>query len=249
MEIENSLADRELILQHSQQWHNSRKGKLTSSQAYLFMGAKGWLNGTSERYLNKKLMELVTGESTPEIKAYQLMHGTSWEPFVKQMIANKYQAEYFEAEFIQHPELPYFGGSSDGLITIDGIRTTPEIKAPVWEEAMINRKLLVSVEVCKVKWPEIYYQCLGNMVLQGNSQALAASFHAGLPEPYALTELIIPFVEADSILMLKNLACAFEWLKSECEDYGIDILERYKEFATIPPEATEPDPAQFSRGE
>jgi hypothetical protein len=223
--------------QHSQQWHNLRKGKLTSSQAYLFMGAKGIKNGTSERYINKKVMEIVTGESTPEIKAYQLTWGTDWENFVKQHLANKYQAEYFEAEFIQHPDLCYFGGSSDGELTISGIRTTPEIKCPVFEEAIANRKLLQSVEVCRAKWPEIYWQCVGNMILQGNKQALAVSFHHQLPEPYTCTELIIPYDEADANLLLANLALAYEWLKEECKPYGIDIEARYREFATV---VTEP---------
>ncbi len=73
------------------------------------------------------------------------------------------------------------------------------------------------------------------MILQGTQQALAVSFHGKLPEPYTCTELIIPFNQDDADILLKNLGVAWETLKSEADNYSINILAKYAEYSKPAP--------------
>jgi hypothetical protein len=201
-----------------------------SSELAKFMGEKGAINEASKKFLRSKIMELLAGEAR-DIKAPSLDHGNLWEPFAKQQVANKYQSEYFEADYIQNSDLIYHGGSPDGLITINGVLTTPEIKCPVWDESLNNRQLLATVEMCKKGYPEIYWQCQSNMHLQKTDQALAVSFHAKLPLPFVITDLIIPRRTDEIGLMLENMETAYEWMVNEAEPMGIDIPALYAEYA------------------
>jgi hypothetical protein len=219
-----------IIPQRTEQWKRLRYGKLTSGHAYVFMGAKGAINETSKKFLTKKLMELIVGD-VREIDAFSLAWGRDWEPFAKQAIANKYNSEYFEADYIQNPLLPYHGGSPDGIINIKGIDTTAEVKCPVFEEALTNRRLLKSVEDCKKGYPELYWQCQSNMYLQKTPQALAASFHPHVPVHLHLSDLIIPRNDKDIELMFACMKEAWQWMEAEAKELNIDILGRYAELS------------------
>ena len=221
------------IRQRSEMWHRLRLGKFTSSKWHLFTvksKVQGEPSAGVKSYILELLWQLQCGHHEG-LETWQMRFGNEWEPFAKKEIEKRYNSEYFDDEFIQHPVFPYYGGSADGFIMIGNIATTPEIKCPTGKEQLINYRLLKDVETCKNGWPEIYGQVQSNMYLQETTQALAVSFqHEGGHLMYK--DLIIPRDELYISDVLTKMAEAWDWMQKEATELGIDILAKYKELAT-----------------
>ena len=209
-----------------------RLGKFTSSKWYLFDVQKETQVEPSagvKTYITELLWELICGHSN-EVNVWKMRHGIKWEPFAKKEVEKRYGTEFYDDEFIQHPDLPYYGGSPDGYIVINGIETTPEIKCPTGKEHLINIKLLKDVESCKKGWPEIYGQCQSNMYLQKTTFALPVSYQPEAGE-IAYKDLMIPRNDEYIESKLLKMAEAWVWMNQEAKIYGIDILAKYAEYS------------------
>lgn len=244
----------QIVNQRTEQWHRQRLGKFTSSKWHLFLvksKTPGEPSAGVKTYITELIWELICGHSN-EVDTYAMKYGTDWEPFAKNEVRKKYgkmkldadknmvvdasgqpvwENDYYDLEFIQHPTLPYYGGSPDGEISIDGIPTTVEAKCPTGKEHLVNIKLLKDVETCKKDWPEIYCQCQSNMQLQGTKQALPLTFqHEAGPIMYK--DLIIPIDQPLIDEIMPKMAEAWEWMKKEAKTFGIDDIEAlYAEYA------------------
>ena len=218
--------------QGTEQWRRIRLGKMTSSKWFLF-NVKNSADGSPsvgvKSYIMELLWELIEGKSN-EVETYSMKWGKEWEPFAAKAIQDKYKSEYYADGFTQHPTLPYYGGSSDGYIEINGMGVTPEIKSPTGKEQLTNILLLKDVETCKKGWPEIYAQVQSNMSLQKTKMALAVTFHPhGGDNGYK--DLMIPIDEAYIADKMAKMAEAWEWMKQQAKIFGIDILAKYAEYA------------------
>jgi len=244
----------QIVNQRSEQWKKLRLGKFTSSKWHLFtVNSKvpGEPSAGVKTYILELLWELISGHSN-EVDTYSMKYGTEWEPFAKNEVRKRYgkmvldadknivvdannqpiwDNNFYDLEFIQHPTLPYYGGSPDGEMNINGIPTTIETKCPTGKEHLVNIKLLKDIETCKKQWPEIYGQCQSNMQLQGTTQALPVSFQHEAGNDLCYKDLIIPIDQPYIDMVMDKMAEAWEWMKKEAEIFGVDILAKYAEYA------------------
>lgn len=220
------------IRQGTEQWERLRLGKFTSSKWHLFTvksKTPGEPSAGVKSYITELLWELICGHSN-SVDTFEMKHGREWEPFAAKEIEKKYKSEYFADGCIQHPTLPYYCGSPDGYIVINGMPVTPEIKSPIGKEHLVNIRLLKDVETCKNGWPEIYGQCQSNMYLQKTKMALPVSFqHEGGGIMYK--DLMIPYDAPYIENIMDKMAEAWIWMQAEAKIYGIDILAKYEEYA------------------
>lgn len=231
--MEQQLQQRNEVIQRIEQWHRIRLGKMTSSKWHLFDVKNSADDSPSvgvKTYIRKLLWQLITGHDEGEMNVYALKFGTEWEPFAAKEVEKRYNSEYFIDEFIQHPTLPYYGGSADGFITITGIDTTTELKCPTGDEHLQNIKLLKDIDTCKKEWPEIYAQCQSNMNLQGTKMALAVSFQHEAGD-IMYKDLMLPRNDEYIAEKMAKMANAWEYMQKEAKEYGIDILAKYAEYS------------------
>jgi len=103
--------------QRSPEWHDARKGKLTSSNFAEAVGVSG---------SRKRLWRELTGRQDRRVNEY-MTHGTDWEPYARRLYEAANNVTIEQIGFVNHLSIPWLGGSPDGFIDTNGIL---ELKCP-----------------------------------------------------------------------------------------------------------------------
>jgi len=113
--------------QGTDEWKSIRAGKVTWSKLEAVM-AKG-TGVTRRNYLYELLAERETGIPTQEgFKSQAMINGTEREPEGRRLYEDQMECFVEQVGFIDHPGIPWFGGSPDGIWT--EARGGLEIKSP-----------------------------------------------------------------------------------------------------------------------
>lgn len=110
------------MIQHSQEWWDSRCGKVTASRVGDLMRRlkKGAWAADHYNYLEEKIAERITGKPRDRKKVASLDYRLELEPEARVAYEFYFDNEVVQVGFIEHPRIPNFGASPDGLIGTDG---------------------------------------------------------------------------------------------------------------------------------
>jgi len=113
------------IEQGSEAWHNLRLGKITASKVEDVM--KGPKLAGYRNYRAQLVCERLTGQREETYTNAAMQRGTDLEPFARECYEFISGNTVEQIGFINHPYIPNFGCSPDGLCGDDGM---VEIKCP-----------------------------------------------------------------------------------------------------------------------
>lgn len=114
--------------QRSPEWCAARIGKATASRvADLMAKTKSGYSASRANYAAELLCERLTGERAESFTSAAMAWGTDTEPQARAAYAFLTDADVVEVGFIDHPSIPMFGASPDGLVGETGL---VEIKCP-----------------------------------------------------------------------------------------------------------------------
>ena len=138
-----------MIEQGTDEWRAQRLGKVTASRVHDIMPGKRGYKAARKNYMAELAIERLTGEPQDNgVNTAAMQWGTDNEPFARSEYEVVNDVMIQEVGFIDHPEIPNFGASPDGLVGEDG---AIEIKCP--NSATHIETLFTG----KVK-PEYFYQ-------------------------------------------------------------------------------------------
>ncbi len=116
------------MIQGSQEWLQLRAGRVTASRvADVVARTKSGYGASRANYMAELIAERLTGIPAPSFTNAAMQHGVEREPHARRAYAELMGVEVVEVPFVEHPEIPMFGCSPDGLVGDDGL---VEIKAP-----------------------------------------------------------------------------------------------------------------------
>lgn len=168
------------LIQGSPEWYAARCGKITASCFGKLAGSGrsgGGFTQTAITYMTQVLAERLTGVPQDEIQSKYLDHGNKHEPTARQL----YQwhltdrVEIKQVGFVDHPTIPFCGGSPDALIGDDGVL---EIKCPYNVHNHI-----ANIENDGTLDRDYIWQMQGNLWITGRHWCDFVSFHPFVPEP------------------------------------------------------------------
>lgn len=114
--------------QRSDEWFQSRLGKVTASRAadILAKTKTGW-SDRRKKYLLTLVSERLSGQLPAEIVSPRMMRGIEMEIIGRAEYEIRTGYEVSFVGLVDHPTIPYFAASPDGLVGNDGLI---EIKCP-----------------------------------------------------------------------------------------------------------------------
>lgn len=159
--MENGIG---FIPQNTVQWHEQRRGKITSSEVYRLMGEPkskadkdaGELSETGKKYI----LELIADEISEPNVGYEgeaTMWGRMYEPIARDNYSKKMGRRVELSGFIDKDE---YGGSPDGIV--DGHLNdwgVMEIKCPFETHNHLSYCLLKDISELPAQY---YWQCVMN---------------------------------------------------------------------------------------
>lgn len=164
--------------QGSAEWLAERTGKVTASKVAAVMATTRAGAPTAERgnYLRQLVGERLTGMAAQTFVNFAMRQGTEREPAARSLYAIERGVMVEEVGFVQHPAIPGFGASPDGLVDDDGL---VEIKCPMLETAV---GWLMDGEVPAQHIPQMQAQ----MTCTGRQWCDLAVYQPDLPDDLAL---------------------------------------------------------------
>lgn len=118
----------EEIIQGSEEWHQSRLGKVTASRmADVMARTKSGYGASRSSYMAELICERLTGQRRDNFASPAMVWGTETEPQARATYAFMTDNDVVEVGLIDHPSIAMFGASPDGLVGNDGL---VEIKCP-----------------------------------------------------------------------------------------------------------------------
>ena len=107
--------------QHSVEWWDARRGKVTASRVADVMARtkKGW-GADRKHYLAEKVSERLTGKNKDRKKVASLEQRLDLEPDARAAYEFYSDNVVDLVGFIEHPTIPNAGASPDGLVGLDG---------------------------------------------------------------------------------------------------------------------------------
>ena len=155
---------------HSEEWHQTRLAKFTSSEIHFLMG------GSALPYIRRKVGEELTGKPA---KGEIDTEGTRWGSFYEAEAITKFGKQkgldfLVVQQLICEPDNGRFGGTPDGIIPIrespDGTEyevETVEVKCPItFDNYLLLWECNTPAELKKAK-KEYYWQVIDQMDLCG----------------------------------------------------------------------------------
>lgn len=108
--------------QHTAEWWAARCGKVTASRIGDIMGRKqnGDFRAARANYLQEKVAERVTGKNRDRRKIASLDQRLDLEPDARAAYEFYTDTEIVLVGFVEHPRIPNFGCSPDGMVGTDG---------------------------------------------------------------------------------------------------------------------------------
>ena len=114
--------------QRTDDWFSARIGKVTASRAADVMArTKTGYGASRANYMAELICERLTGERAEGFTNAAMAWGTATEPQARVAYSFLTDCEVEEVGFIDHPSIPMFGASPDGLVGSLGL---VEIKCP-----------------------------------------------------------------------------------------------------------------------
>lgn len=114
--------------QRTDEWYAARLGKVTASRvADLMAQTKSGYSASRANYMAELICERLTGERAEKFSNSAMQWGTDTEPQARAAYSFMTDADVAECGFVDHPSIPMFGASPDGLVGADGL---VEIKCP-----------------------------------------------------------------------------------------------------------------------
>lgn len=167
-------------VQGSKEWHALRVGKITASCFGKLAGQSrsgGGFSQTAITYMTQVVAERITGLPQDEIQSKYLDHGKLHEPTARQLYQWHLHAgqKLKQVCFIDHPMVPYCGGSPDCLVGDDGVL---EIKCPYHAHHH-----LANIEHDGTHDRDYIWQMQGNLWITGRQWCDFVSFHPLVPLP------------------------------------------------------------------
>ena len=114
--------------QRSQEWWDARCGKVTASRVGDLMARNqprkgktvGEWSARRNNYLEEKIAERIIGKPRDRKKVASLDYRLELEPDARKAYEFYFDNEVVQVGFIDHPRIPNFGASPDGLVGSDG---------------------------------------------------------------------------------------------------------------------------------
>ena len=107
--------------QNTAAWHENRLGKVTASRVFDIMpGKRGGYLAPRKKYMLELLAERITGVELDNFVSKAMQWGTDTESLARSAYEAWTGSIVTEVGFIEHPTIPSFGSSPDGLIGEDG---------------------------------------------------------------------------------------------------------------------------------
>lgn len=163
--------------QRTSEWFKARLGKVTASKvADVLAKTKTGVSASRANYLSDLVVERLTGQQAEFYTNDAMQWGTDTEPQAR-MAYEAFKGVLVDEEgFIDHPSIPNFGCSPDGLVGDDGLL---EIKCP-------NSKTHIDT-LLSGKAPSKYIpQMMTQMACTGRQWCDFVSFDPRLPEELQL---------------------------------------------------------------
>jgi putative phage-type endonuclease len=167
------------LIQGSDEWYASRCGKITASCFGKLAGKSRAGEGftqTALTYMTQVVAERITGVPQDEIQSKYLDHGNRYESTARQLYQwhLKVRETLKQVGFVDHPVVPWCGGSPDCLVGDDGVL---EIKCPY----NVHRHL-ANIENDGTDDRDYIWQMQGNLWITGRQWCDFVSFHPFVPE-------------------------------------------------------------------
>ncbi|ELN0133826.1 YqaJ viral recombinase family protein [Raoultella planticola] len=177
-----------MMEQRTPEWFAARCGKVTASRlADVMARTKSGYAASRQNYMAELICQRLTGKLEEGFSNAAMIRGTELEPVAREMYAlNEFDAEITEVGLIDHPTIPGFAASPDGLVNDDGLI---EIKCPnTWTH----------LETLKTGEPKRQYmlQMHAQMMCTGRKWCDFVSFDDRLPPDLAYFKKRIHFDEA-----------------------------------------------------
>lgn len=177
------------VPQGTEAWHLERLGKVTASRmgdvVNKLKDGKRYTAGR-EKYLYELLAARLTGVPAPVITSRAIRHGQALEDDARRTYEFTTGDEVLTSGFVDHPTIPGFGSSPDGLVGQEG---GLEIKAP---DTTTHLKTLGGEPID----PDYVLQCHTNMIVTGRAWWDFVSFDDRLPPNLQIFIKRIPRDEA-----------------------------------------------------
>lgn len=117
-----------LLEQRSDEWMNARLGKVTASRvADVMAKTRSGYAASRKNYQMELLCQRLTGKREEGYTNAAMQRGTDLEPMARGRYEIDKDLLVIETGLVDHPEIPNFAASPDGLVESDGLL---EIKAP-----------------------------------------------------------------------------------------------------------------------
>lgn len=158
--------------QRTESWFAARIGKVTASRvADIMAKTKSGPSASRANYMAELICERLTGQQAERFSNAAMDWGTATEPQARAAYEFLTDATVVETGLVDHPTIPMFGASPDGLVGDDGLI---EIKCP---NTATHLDTLLNEEV-----PEKYVvQMRVQMICTGRKWCDYVSFDPRLP--------------------------------------------------------------------
>lgn len=238
--IENA----EELLQKSAEWHEMRKGRLTSSEHYRLVAeakrpmteeelkarAKGvtakliaednLLAAGAITYIEEVIGELITGRSADSEKhTKEMEHGVLYEPEARRMYERVTGNEVQEVGIRTYGK--YVAGSPDGLVRKDG---GIEIKCPYSDHGHVKNLRIANWQELKEERKDHYWQCISGMLINNREWWDYVSYSPFFPTKTCIKIIRIPREEVMDDIRL--LAVKLKAAEKTIEEILADLAEQ-----------------------
>lgn len=118
----------DFIQQRTEAWMQQRCGKVTASRVSDIMAkTKSGPSASRANYMAELICERLTGQQAERFSSAAMDWGTATEPQARAAYEFMTDRAVVETGLVDHPSIPMFGASPDGLVGDDGLI---EIKCP-----------------------------------------------------------------------------------------------------------------------
>lgn len=183
------------LIQGSPEWYAARCGKITASCFGKLAGSSrsggGW-SQTAMTYMTQVLGERITGVPQDEIQSKYLEHGRQHEPTARRLYQwhMSVQQRVQQVGFVDHPTIPFCGGSPDCLVGDEGLA---EIKCPYNVHVHLGH-----IEGDATSDRDYIWQMQGNLWITGRKWCDFVSFHPFVPRPLRLH--VVRFMRDEDVI-------------------------------------------------
>jgi len=198
--------------QRTDSWRQARLGKITASRLSDVMAkVKTGYSTSRKNYMAELICERLTGQPAEHYQSAAMQWGTDNEPLARSAYEAKYGVMVEEVGFIDHPAIPNFGASPDGLIDDEG---GLEIKCP---NTATHIEFLTggNIDECYI------FQLTAGMMCTGRAWWDFVSYDPRLPDNLSLfvrrvyrDEVLIAEIEREICLFNGELYQILEQLRS-----------------------------------